>query len=72
MGGKHDAEANPSLGFDLANHNALFHIFNLIRDKNLFGKEVTDLAFAVGCKLFTEGIITISFLKLCDRRCLNP
>lgn len=41
----------------MANYNALLHIFNAIRDKNLFGKEVTDLEFAVGLKLFTKVII---------------
>ncbi|KQT18265.1 hypothetical protein ASG31_05930 [Chryseobacterium sp. Leaf404] len=49
--------AGKNLSFEFENHDDLFKIFYLIKNKNLFEDEKTSLEFTLGLKLFTEVLI---------------
>ncbi|MPS64424.1 MAG: DUF3861 domain-containing protein [Chryseobacterium sp.] len=51
---KDGSEGNKTLEFNFENHDDLFHIFEVIKSKNLFEDENTSNEFALGLKLFTE------------------
>lgn len=55
---KDGSEASKNLSFEFENHDNLFKIFDLIKNKNLFEDEKTSLEFSLGLKLFTEVLIT--------------
>ncbi|MDQ1095049.1 MULTISPECIES: DUF3861 domain-containing protein [Chryseobacterium] len=55
---KDGSTGSKTLSLEFKNHDDLFHIFELIRNKNIFDNEQTANEFALGLKLFTEVMIT--------------
>ncbi|EIJ39094.1 hypothetical protein JoomaDRAFT_2100 [Galbibacter orientalis DSM 19592] len=49
-----DKKQDKSLEIEFENHDEVFHIIELIKEKNLFENENQSIEFAIGLKLFTE------------------
>ncbi len=49
-----DKKQDKSLEIEFENHDEVFNIIELIKEKNLFENENQSIEFAIGLKLFTE------------------
>ncbi|UII34592.1 DUF3861 domain-containing protein [Fulvivirga ulvae] len=51
---KEDGVLQPPVQFEFENHDEIFNIMEILKEKNLFGNENQSVEFAVGLKLFGE------------------
>lgn len=54
---KVEAEKSDPLSIEFDNHDEIFKIIEIMRDKNLFKEENHSVEFAIGLKMFSEVIL---------------
>lgn len=54
---KIDAEKSEPLTLEFENHDEIFNIIEIMREKNIFKEENHSVEFAIGLKMFSEVIL---------------
>lgn len=57
-------ECSRTINFDFENHDDIFHIIEMMQDKNFFENRGDAIEFALGLKLFGEVILRNRNLEL--------
>lgn len=55
---KDGSPANKNIEFEFGNHDDIFHIIEMVKDKKLFEDEARAVEFGLGLKMFSEVLIT--------------
>ena len=55
---KDGSPATKIIELEFGNHDDIFHIIELVKDKKLFKNEAKSIEFVLGLKMFSEMVIT--------------